>query len=93
MNTAKKNAIKESIADTAAGLVINLPMNYALLAFGLYLELGALALTLFMTGVFTLIAVIRKYLIRLHFMSRNTDSDSTVAMEQYEKAMKKFSYR
>ena len=93
MNTAKKAALKESLADTMAGLVINLPMNYALLAFGLYLELGALALTLFMTGVFTIIAVIRKYLIRLHFMSRNTDSDSTVAMAQYEEAMKRFQYR
>ena len=93
MNTAKKAALKESITDTAAGLIINLPANYALLAFGLYLEMGALALTLFMTSVFTVIAVIRKYYIRLHFMSRNTDSDSTLAMEQYEEAMKRFSYR
>ena len=93
MNKQKKNAIRESITDTAAGLVINLPMNYVLLAFGLYLEMGAIALTIFMTGVFTIIAVIRKYLIRLHFMSRNTDSDSTVAMEQYEEAMRKFQYR
>jgi len=93
MNTAKKAALKESITDTAAGLVINLPMNYALLAFGLYLELGALALTIFMTGVFTIIAVIRKYLIRLHFMSRNTDSDATLATEQYAEAMRRYSYR
>jgi hypothetical protein len=92
MNTEKKAALKESVTDTFAGLIINLPMNYALLAFGLYLELGALALTLFMTGVFTIIAVVRKYYIRLHFMSRNTDSDSTLHMEQYESAMKRFSY-
>ena len=93
MNTAKKAALKESLADTMAGLVINLPMNYALLAFGLYLELGALALTLFMTSVFTIVALIRKYLIRLHFMSLNTDSDATIATEQYAEAMKRFSYR
>ena len=93
MNTAKKAALKESLADTMAGLVINLPLNYALLAFGLYLELDALALTLFMTSVFTIIAVIRKYLIRLHFISRNTDSDASLATEQYAEAMRRYSYR
>ena len=93
MNTQKIAALKESVVDTGAGLLINLPMNYALLALGLYWGMDALMLTLFMTGVFTVIAVIRKYLIRLHFMSRNTDSDSTIAIEQYEKAMRKFQYR
>ena len=92
MNTAKKAALKESLADTMAGLVINLPANYLLLAIGLHFNMGALALTIFMTSVFTIIAVVRKYYIRLHFLSRNTDSDSTVAMEQYEEAMRKFSY-
>ena len=93
MNTAKKAALKESITDTGLGMFINLPANYLLLAIGLHFNMGALALTIFMTSVFTVIAVIRKYYIRLHFISRNTDSDSTLAMEQYEEAMKRFQYR
>ena len=93
MNTAKKAALKESITDTAMGLAINLPMNWILLSLGLWMEMGALALTLFMTSIFTIIAVVRKFFIRLHFMSRNTDSDATIAMEQYEEAMRRYSYR
>ena len=93
MNTAKKAALKESLADTCAGLVINLPMNWALLSLGLWMEMGAIELTIFMTSIFTIIACIRKYLIRLHFMSLNTDSDATIATEQYVEAMRRYNYR
>ena len=91
----KLAALKESVADTMAGLVINLPMNYGLLALGLYLEMGALELTLFMTAVFTVIAIIRKYYIRLHFISREekTLPPDIHTQEQYTEAMKKYSYR
>ena len=90
MNTAKKAALKESITDTGLGMFINLPANYLLLAIGLHFNMGALALTIFMTSVFTVIAVIRKYYIRLHFIALNTDSDSTLATEQYAEAMKRY---
>ena len=93
MSKHKIAAFKESVADTAVGAIINLPMNFILLAIGLHWGLDALWLSIFMTGVFTIIAVIRKYLIRLHFMSRNTDSDASLATEQYEEAMRKFQYR
>ena len=94
MNKHKLAALKESAVDTTAGLVINLPMNYVLLAFGLYLEMGALELTVFMTSIFTVIAVIRKYIIRLHFISKEDKSTtSTHTPDQYAEAMKRYSYR
>ena len=90
----KLAALKESVADTMAGLVINLPMNYALLALGLYLEMGALELTLFMTAVFTVIAIVRKYYIRLHFISREEKLPPDFkTQEQYTEAMRKYQYR
>ena len=90
----KLAALKESVADTMAGLVINLPMNYALLALGLYLEMGALELTLFMTAVFTVIAIVRKYYIRLHFISREEKLPPDIhTQKQYTEAMRKYQYR
>jgi hypothetical protein len=70
MGTMKKEAFKEAVTDTALAAAINMPLNYALIAFAFSIELTALQSTLMFTSVFTVIAVTRKYYIRMHFERR-----------------------
>lgn len=62
-----RRAFKEAIADTALATLINVPLNFVLISIAFYLELTALETTIFMTSVFTAIAIVRKTYIRLHF--------------------------
>jgi hypothetical protein len=70
MGTMKKEAFKEAVTDTALAAAINMPLNYALIAFAFSIELTALQSTLMFTSVFTVIAITRKYYIRMHFERR-----------------------
>jgi hypothetical protein len=66
----KKLAFKEAVTDTAIAAAINMPLNYVLLAFAYSNELTALQSTAMFTGVFTIIAIVRKFYLRLHFERR-----------------------
>lgn len=66
-NIDKLRALKEAIADTAIGSVINVPINFLMISVAFYYEWTAFATTVLMTGVFTIIAITRKYYIRTHF--------------------------
>ena len=70
MGTMKKEAFKEAVTDTALAAAINMPLNYALIAFAFSVQLTALQSTLMFTSVFTVIAITRKYYIRMHFERR-----------------------
>ena len=43
-----------------------------MLLIGMHYELGALTLTVIMTAVFTLTAIVRKVIVRLHFHKKQT---------------------
>lgn len=60
-------AIKESFIDTFVAIVMNFPINYVILKLVIYYEMSAFDATVMMSTVFTIIALIRKTLIRLHF--------------------------
>ena len=62
-----KPAFYESLADTGVGLIINLPITWASLYIGIVLEMSVGEFTLFQTVVFTVVSLIRKYMIRNHF--------------------------
>jgi O-antigen/teichoic acid export membrane protein len=62
-----RKAIKESAVDTSIAAVINIPLNFALISTAFYLEFTAFQTTIFVTTIFTIIALIRKTYIRLHF--------------------------
>tara|TARA_R110001606_G_scaffold363062_2_gene517016 strand:- start:314 stop:535 length:222 start_codon:yes stop_codon:yes gene_type:complete len=62
-----KAAWRESLVDTGIGLIVNLPLTWASIAFGFYLELSVSEFALFQTFVFTTASLIRKYKIRSHF--------------------------
>lgn len=63
----KLRALKEAWTDTLFGSVINVPLNYLMLLIAFHYELTAFTTTIFMTVVFTFIAITRKYYIRTRF--------------------------
>ena len=67
----KKDALKEAVTDTALAASINVPLNYVLISLAFSMELSALQSTFLFTTVFTLIAVTRKYFVRIHFERRS----------------------
>ena len=63
-------AFKEACADTGVGAAMNIPLNFIMLYFALEMEMNAWQITLFMTTVFTVVAIARKTYIRIHFANR-----------------------
>lgn len=67
MNLRNKKAWIESISDTIVGSMINFPLNVTLLYMSRYLDLTVLQTSIFLSVVFTVIAIVRKYMIRNYF--------------------------
>lgn len=67
----KKVAFKEAVADTFLAFIINFPLNLLLVAIAFDLNYTALQTSLFLTLVFTTVAIIRKTYTRLYFETRN----------------------
>jgi len=57
----------EALLDTAAACAINIPLNYALASLALAYSFTEIGITVLFTVTFTIIAIIRKVFIRLHF--------------------------
>ena len=74
MNIDKK-ALKESMSDTLFGTAINFPLNYVMVAFCLTMGMSAIQMTIFMTSCLFVLAVIRKYYVRVWFDKRNRYHD------------------
>ena len=66
-----REAFKESFSDTILGTLVNFPLNYAMILFCLWLEMDALMMTIFMTSILFILAVARKYYVRIYFDRRN----------------------
>lgn len=64
-------ALIESISDTVIGMSINFPMNTVLLYVAVRAEMTVLQTSVFMTIIFTIFAIVRKYILRLHFSKKN----------------------
>ena len=71
MKKGDKNAWVESISDTAIGTLINFPLNLLLLTATFALEFSVLATAVATWVVFTVVALVRKYLVRKYFAKRN----------------------
>jgi hypothetical protein len=68
MRDRQRNALKESLVTVGSGLVINWPISIALLYLFIdILGLSTLMVSVYLTGTFTIIAVLRVYLIRMFF--------------------------
>jgi hypothetical protein len=70
-----KEAFKESISDTILGTMVNFPLNYVLIAFCLSIEMSAIAMTVFMTSILFILAVIRKYYVRIHYANKGSKAN------------------
>lgn len=67
----KKLAFQEAFGDTMLALTINFPLNLLLVWFAYQASLTVFYTSLLLTTVFTTVAIIRKYYVRLWFESRN----------------------
>ena len=68
-----RNALKESFSDTLLGTLVNFPLNYILIAFCLSMSMTAMEMTIFMTSILFVLAVIRKYYVRIFYAKRQRD--------------------
>jgi len=64
-------AFKEAVADTFLAFLINFPLNLFLVAIAFDMKLSAVETSIFLTVVFTTVAIIRKTYTRMYFETRN----------------------
>jgi len=73
----KKNkiiaAVKESITDTVIAFAINVPLNFLLIAYAFEVGMNAFETSILLTVVMTVLAIIRKTMVRLSFARKNPD--------------------
>ena len=58
-------AFKEAVADTSFAFVINVPLNFVLVAMAFRLESIAFETSVMLTTIFTIFAIVRKTYVRL----------------------------
>lgn len=73
-----KDALKESFNDTVLGTIVNFPLNYIMVVFCLWMEMEALLMTVCMTTVLFLLAVIRKYYVRIYYFKKSINGEKHV---------------
>jgi hypothetical protein len=82
MTSDKKAALKEAVTDTALALVINFPLNILLLEIAGWIGINDndssdnIILSIFLTAVFTTVAIIRKYYVRLYFNKKHLKKEA-----------------
>jgi len=69
-------AMKESLSDVAVGIIIALPVSYIVLNVCKSLGVTLLTTSIIQTTVFTLIAIIRKYIVRITFKKGELDGNT-----------------
>ena len=65
-------ALRESVSDTIIATPLNLLINYVFLALLMSLEFGPVLISVIMTIVFFVIAIVRKYYVRTWFKKRQS---------------------
>ena len=63
-------SLREAVIDTGIALLVNTPLNFGFIAFAYHIELSAFQTSLWLTTMFTVLAIIRKYWIRLRFYKK-----------------------
>ena len=62
--------MREAVVDTALALLINTPLNFAFIAFAFHVDMSAIETSVWLTFIFTVLAVIRKYWLRMKFYKK-----------------------
>lgn len=68
--TRKILSLREALVDTGIALIINTPLNFGFIALAFHLELTAFQTSLWLTFFFTVLAIIRKYWLRMRFYKK-----------------------
>ena len=63
-------AFKEAVTDTAVATAINFPINWALVAYVVHVDMDPFVASVVLTSVFCTIAIVRKTLFRVYFHKR-----------------------
>jgi hypothetical protein len=63
----KTDALREAFVDTIVGTFLNVPINFLLAVAAVHYAWSPLEITFYFTSIFFLIAIYRKYKIRLYF--------------------------
>jgi hypothetical protein len=64
-------ALREAIADTLLALLINTPLNFAVIAYSFNMGWSATETSVILTVLFTTLAILRKTIIRLRFDNKH----------------------
>ena len=65
-----KASMEEAVNDVGIGLVLSFPISYGLLRLCSYLEVSLVATSVIQVSVFTLVAVVRKYMVRVYYKEK-----------------------
>ena len=65
-----KDSMEEAVNDVGIGLLLSFPISYGLLKLCSYLEVSLVATSIIQVSVFTLVAVVRKYMVRVYYKER-----------------------
>jgi len=63
-------SLREALIDTGIGLFVNTPLNFGFIALAFHLELTAFETSLWLTFFFTILAILRKYWLRMRFYKK-----------------------
>jgi hypothetical protein len=76
MNKRQKKALKESVVTVFTGMLINWPVSIVFLYLFIdIMKLGILEASVYMTMGFTIVALVRVYIIRMIFEKDNEKSE------------------
>jgi hypothetical protein len=75
MRKLNKPALKEALTDTALGAMINVPLNLVLLWWADIVNMSILSTGILLSVVFTIIAIVRKYMLRSFFEKKSCHHD------------------
>lgn len=65
-----KESLNEAMNDVSIGLIMSFPISYGLLRLCSYLDVSLVATSVVQVSVFTLVAVVRKYMVRVYYKER-----------------------
>ena len=65
-----KDSMDEAVNDVGIGLVLSFPISYGLLKLCSYLDVSLVATSVIQVSVFTLVAVVRKYMVRVYYKEK-----------------------
>jgi|TARA_R110002124_G_scaffold106047_2_gene257368 hypothetical protein len=65
-----KEAMGEALNDVSIGLVMSFPISFGILSLCQYLELSLVVTSLMQVMVFTFVAIVRKYMVRVYYKKR-----------------------